>query len=144
MQVQEFKKKVRLTRRQTDLVFLLDRGLSNAEVARALSLAENTIKAQLHTMFKKLGAATRSEAVYLAAEQGVYFPRRKMPVYAQEIEGQLDCAVDLLRDLTEQCARLETVSVDEARILVEKVAECERYLANPKKYNAKVMAQAAV
>lgn len=57
-----------LTRRETDVLRLLTRGLSNKQIGRELDLAEVTIKLHLRNIFRKIGAATRSEAAVLATK----------------------------------------------------------------------------
>ena len=55
-----------LTRRQRDVLYLIVKGHSNKEIARALNLAEGTIKIHVAALFGKLGVSRRS-AVALAA-----------------------------------------------------------------------------
>ena len=62
-----------LTRRETDVLRLLTRGLSNKQIGRELDLAEVTIKLHLRNIFRKIGAATRSEAAVLATKAN--FPK---------------------------------------------------------------------
>lgn len=48
---------------EREIVALLGRGLSNAEIAEARSVSPNTVRTQLRMLYRKLGAANRSEAV---------------------------------------------------------------------------------
>ena len=57
-----------LTKRETDVLRLLTRGLSNKQIGRELDLAEVTIKLHLTNVYRKIGAATRSEAAVLATK----------------------------------------------------------------------------
>jgi len=54
-------RKVRLTRREAQLVHLLAEGLKNKEIATALSLSEGTVKVYLSRLFEKVGAKDRFE-----------------------------------------------------------------------------------
>jgi DNA-binding NarL/FixJ family response regulator len=62
-----------LTARQQDVLRLLGRGLSNKQIARALALSENTVKAHVASVLRQLGASNRTEAVVRAQEQGFDF-----------------------------------------------------------------------
>jgi LuxR family maltose regulon positive regulatory protein/serine/threonine-protein kinase PknK len=52
-----------LTAREVDLLRLLDRGLSNKEIARNLNVTINTVKWYLKSIYLKLDVARRGEAV---------------------------------------------------------------------------------
>jgi DNA-binding CsgD family transcriptional regulator/tetratricopeptide (TPR) repeat protein len=54
---------VSLTAREVQLATMLRDGSSNAEIADALFLSPNTVKAHIRNLYKKLGAHTRTEAV---------------------------------------------------------------------------------
>jgi DNA-binding NarL/FixJ family response regulator len=54
-----------LTRRERQLVELLVDGLSNAEIAATLVLAEKTVKNHLNHVYAKLGVTSRAQAVAL-------------------------------------------------------------------------------
>jgi len=62
---------VQLTPRQTDVLGLLSRGLSNKEVARELDLAEGTVKLHVTALLKVLGVTNRTHAVVKAASLGL-------------------------------------------------------------------------
>ncbi len=51
-----------LTARERDVMELLAKGLSNTEIAGAMSLSENTVKFHLQNVFQKLGVNNRTEA----------------------------------------------------------------------------------
>jgi DNA-binding NarL/FixJ family response regulator len=58
-----------LPRRQAQILNLLALGLTNAEIARRLSVSENTAKSHLSALFTRLGVRSRSEAVTTLNEQ---------------------------------------------------------------------------
>lgn len=59
-----------LTERQRAVLRSIERGLSNAEVAARLGLAEGTVRNYLHDAMSRLGAKSRTDAVRIAREQG--------------------------------------------------------------------------
>jgi DNA-binding CsgD family transcriptional regulator len=52
---------VRLTARQRELLVLLDKGLSNAEIAAALALATPTVKTMLERLYRRANVSNRVE-----------------------------------------------------------------------------------
>jgi len=58
---------VKLSRRQTEILPLLAKGMSNKEIARVLNIAEGTAKAHTTAVLRALGAHNRTEAAFLAA-----------------------------------------------------------------------------
>lgn len=58
--------RIRLTRRQAIVMKLMSEGLSNAEMARILSLSPHTVKSHITNVFNKLGVNDRTEATALA------------------------------------------------------------------------------
>ena len=65
-----------LTRRETEVLALVARGLSNPEIAGHLHLGEATVKTHLLHTFEKLRVNDRTRAVLLAMELGL-LPRSR-------------------------------------------------------------------
>ena len=54
------------TQKQLDILAAMARGLSDDDISKALGIAKNTVRAHLKSIFSKLGAANRVEAVAIA------------------------------------------------------------------------------
>jgi DNA-binding NarL/FixJ family response regulator len=55
------REELRLTRREQQLIPLIDRGLTNKEIANELNLSEQTIKSHIHRILRKAGVGNRGE-----------------------------------------------------------------------------------
>jgi two-component system, NarL family, response regulator YdfI len=60
-----------LTSREIEVLGMLAEGLGNKTIARRLDISEHTVKFHMGSIFSKLNASSRTEAVILGARQGL-------------------------------------------------------------------------
>jgi DNA-binding NarL/FixJ family response regulator len=60
-----------LTARELEVLRLIAQGQQNKEIAAALVISERTVKFHVSSILGKLGAGNRTEAVRIAAQQGL-------------------------------------------------------------------------
>jgi two-component system, NarL family, nitrate/nitrite response regulator NarL len=60
-----------LTQREREVLKRVAKGMSNKEIGRELKLAEVTIKLHLRSVFRKIGARSRSDAAVMAVKAGL-------------------------------------------------------------------------
>ncbi len=61
----------KLTPREKEIITLLAKGASNKEMARALNVAESTVKIHVQSILKKLNLTSRVQAAVYAVEHGL-------------------------------------------------------------------------
>ncbi len=62
----------KLTARELQVLEGLTQGKSNKEIARDLDIQEPTVKLHMKTLYRKLGAANRTQAALIAREAGLF------------------------------------------------------------------------
>jgi two-component system, NarL family, response regulator YdfI len=60
-----------LTPRETEVLRMVAEGLGNKEIATRLGISDHTVKFHISSMFAKLGASSRTEAVTIGIRQGL-------------------------------------------------------------------------
>lgn len=62
---------VQLTEREEEVLRLVGRGFTNPQIADSLGISVSTVSFHVHNVLDKLGAKTRTEAVSIAAREGL-------------------------------------------------------------------------
>ena len=60
----------KLSKRQKQLILMLDQGLSNKDIADKLSISEHTVKVHFWRLFRRLGVNSRTQALHFARTNG--------------------------------------------------------------------------
>lgn len=60
-----------LTPREQQILELLSQGLANKQIARTLTISEHTVKFHISSLYAKLGASNRTEAISRGARRGL-------------------------------------------------------------------------
>ena len=61
----------KLSKRQTQLIAMLDMGMSNRDIATELDISEHTVKVHLWRLFRRLGVKSRTQALHHARSHGL-------------------------------------------------------------------------
>lgn len=61
----------KLSKRQKELLVMINKGQSNRDIAEELQISEHTVKVHLWRLFKRLNVKSRSQASHLARTQGL-------------------------------------------------------------------------
>ncbi|SFG83900.1 two component transcriptional regulator, LuxR family [Palleronia marisminoris] len=61
-----------LSPRELEVLERICRGLPNKEIARDLDIREPTVKLHVKTLYRKIGAANRTQAAMIAKQQGLF------------------------------------------------------------------------
>lgn len=61
----------KLTKRQRQLIIMLDEGLSNRDIAERLGISEHTVKVHLWRLFRRLGVKSRTQTLHYARVNGL-------------------------------------------------------------------------
>lgn len=61
----------KLSKRQKQLLVMIDKGMSNRDIAEELEISEHTVKVHLWRLFRRLNVKSRSQAGHLARQQGM-------------------------------------------------------------------------
>ncbi|MEU6997634.1 response regulator transcription factor [Nonomuraea sp. NPDC046570] len=69
----------RLTRRELEVLVLVAKGLSNAQIAKSLDLTEAGVKSRVNRILTRLGLENRVQAAVLAHESGLLGKIRRQP-----------------------------------------------------------------
>ena len=70
-QVGDLRRSGVLSGRERQVLRLVAQGLSNKQIARQLAITERTVKFHMTSIFNKLGAENRAQAIAVAAERGL-------------------------------------------------------------------------
>ncbi|WP_327796198.1 response regulator transcription factor [Acidocella facilis] len=65
-EVDRLQARVKLTRRETEVLLWLARGKSNRDIAQSLNVSDRTVNKHLEQIYPKLGVETRTSAVAIA------------------------------------------------------------------------------
>jgi DNA-binding NarL/FixJ family response regulator len=74
-----------LSSRESRVLELVSQGLSNQEIAESLFLSINSVKTYIRSTYRKMGVATRPQAVLWAIQHG--FPAPDVPDSPTDLEG---------------------------------------------------------
>jgi DNA-binding NarL/FixJ family response regulator len=64
----------KLSKRQNQLLLLLNKGLSNKDIAEDLGINEHTVKVHLWRLFRRIEVKSRTQAIFYARQKGLLPP----------------------------------------------------------------------
>ena len=67
-----------LTQRQSEVVALINKGLSNQEIAEATYLSLNTVKSYIKAAYRTMGVSNRTQAILWSIDHGFDEDRRRL------------------------------------------------------------------
>src|SRR5207245_1859362 len=70
-QVSDPRRSGMLSGRERQVLRLVAQGLANKQIARQLAITERTVKFHMTSIFNKLGAENRAQAIAVAAQRGL-------------------------------------------------------------------------
>jgi DNA-binding CsgD family transcriptional regulator len=100
-----------LSARRRQLLALVAEGLTNKEIAEALYISEDTVKATLRITFGQLGAANRAHAVAIAIDSGDVLTDRERQLLERVRVAEAGAAVAHRAGWDAATATLERLSV---------------------------------
>jgi DNA-binding NarL/FixJ family response regulator len=62
----------KISKRQKQLLVMLDQGLSNRQIAEQLNISEHTVKVHLWRLFRRLNVKSRTQATHKARQTGLF------------------------------------------------------------------------
>lgn len=62
---------IKLSKRQKQLIVMLDRGLGNREIAEELDISEHTVKVHLWRLFRRINVKSRTQALSVCRARGL-------------------------------------------------------------------------
>jgi DNA-binding CsgD family transcriptional regulator len=93
-----------LTQRESEVLRLVSRGLSNDEIAADLDISRRTVETHIRTLFRKTGAARRAQLARLTDEPVVELAGAVLPIQplSETERGRLRSYAGVVRELTER------------------------------------------
>jgi DNA-binding NarL/FixJ family response regulator len=64
----------KLSKRQMQLLLLLNKGMSNKDITEELGINEHTVKVHLWRLFRRIDVKSRTQAIFYARQQGLLPP----------------------------------------------------------------------
>ena len=58
----------KITKREADVLRLINSGMSNIQIADELEISENTVKRHINSLFRKTDTQSRSELIFKIAD----------------------------------------------------------------------------